>query len=325
MKTPQFWDKKNSLAALILGPLSRIWDYGVRKRIEKGEINLPLHTICVGNAVMGGAGKTPTALALYDLLQPVFKEIHFVTRGYGRKKCQVMKASPHHSYKEVGDEAILLSRKGTTWVGAQRNKSLSKCVEKDAKLVISDDGFFNPIFNKAFKVIVVDAQQGFGNGKIFPAGPLRASLDFSLKRADLVVLVSYHQNDPKERNFADYLSSLTTFVLAKAQIKIPEGQTDYVAFCGIGYPEKFRKSLENKGLTLKKFITFPDHYAYTDHDLTNLINLVKQENCRLITTEKDFCKIPSQYHDEIDQAILQLTFEKPKQLAQQMIDYFART
>lgn len=284
VKAPNFWFKPRSWQGALLKPLAHLYDWGGRQyRKGVNSCSLPVPIICVGNVVMGGGGKTPTVIKLTQILKNFGINVHIVSKGYGRKSKELLKVDPlAHSALDVGDEPLTLSSYAPTWVSKDRFKSCQTAIQNGAQLIIFDDGFQNPNIYKDLSILVVDSQQGLGNGEIFPAGPLRESWDKATSRADVILSL----NGPIS------LKTGKAFVWKGAfrpLEKEPLAKLPVVAFCGIGFPEKFRTSLLQKGYVLKDFIVFPDHYFYEPKDIERL--LYRAQGNPLITTEKDAVRL----------------------------------
>jgi tetraacyldisaccharide 4'-kinase len=251
---------------------------------------------------MGGAGKTPVASVLAKILLEKGFQPHILTRGYGgyfRSPMQVCREK--HSYVQVGDEALLLSRICPTWVGKDRVKTAKEAIKNGASCLIMDDGFQNASLYKNISFLVVDSLQGFGNQKVFPAGPLRENIDVGLNKADAVVLVGEHKNIT--------IHKAPLFKAKVRQVFTTLTPQPIIAFAGIGFPEKFYQSLKRYGFTLKKKISFPDHYPYTVTDMSKLIDHSRKLQVPLVTTEKDFIRIPDMFKKQVHTVPLELEFE----------------
>lgn len=252
--------------------------------------------ICIGNLVAGGAGKTPVALFLAQYLKKKGQTPHIISRGYGSKVKLPVQVNAHsHQYRDVGDEPLLLSHVAPTWVCAHRKISMEKALDKGASLLIMDDGFQNPSYEKDLSLLVVDGTQGFGNGQVMPAGPLRESIGRGVSRADAIILIG------------EDLHNITNVVgqfkkpLIKAELTPLEVKPrEVIAFAGLGYPQKFFKFLKKQGYKVQEEITFPDHHPYTNAELEALLLKAKRKNLPLITTEKDLLRIPKKYHAQIE-------------------------
>jgi len=192
MRAPFFWySDRRTISSLVLTPLSWLYRFGGWFRsfvtISK-KTDLPV--ICIGNFVAGGAGKTPTALALAALLQREHKSVGFLTRGYGGKLSGPVSVQlDKHSFKDVGDEALLLAKICPTIVAKDRPAGARNFENTNTDLILLDDGFQNPTLHKDLNLIVIDYQQGIGNGCVIPAGPLRAPLASQISQASGFIII----------------------------------------------------------------------------------------------------------------------------------------
>lgn len=316
-KAPQFWyNKKKITWHYVLMPISVI--YGVVSffiQIFKTKTILDVPVICVGNIVMGGAGKTPVVIELVELLKKMGYHPHILTRGYGGKvKEPTCVDLNYHTYQDVGDEAMLLAQHAPTWAYSNRLESAKKAINYGATILILDDGYQNHQIHKDFNILVVDSYQKFGNNFVFPLGPLREFKSQALKRCDLIINIAYEEKS----DVSDIFSKQTTDIpimqaTAQFTLKNPpkgnlQGKSSVVGFCGLGFPEKFKQTLiNNLKINLKDFIIFPDHHPYTTKDLDNLLN--KHPEAQLLTTIKDFVKIPKLYQTYIDVVSMKLLWD----------------
>lgn len=302
MKTPEFWYRDvvdaGPLSTLLI-PAGAVWSTVTRLRMARARpLALDIPVICIGNLTAGGSGKTPivaelAAIAREDGLRP-----HILMRGYGGKIKGPERVDPaKHSYKDVGDEALVLARSAPVWVSADRAAGAQAARDAGAQLIIMDDGFQNPSVKKDLSLIVVDGESGFGNGRIIPAGPLRESVDSGLKRADGVIIMG-----PDRHNLADEFRNRLPVIRAETE----PGCTcslwgrEVVAFAGIGRPQKFRASLEWLGANICGFFPFPDHHVFTDKDMDMLKAQATEFQAALVTTRKDFVRLPPEMQELVD-------------------------
>lgn len=302
---PKFWQKKN-MVSLALKPLSWIYEYvalWAASRTKSHKVSVPV--ICVGNLVMGGAGKTPTVLALVDILKKMNHTPHIVCRGYGAVIKDCIQVNPEkHNYLQVGDEALLLAEKAPTWAGKNRVLSATLAIRHGASIIIMDDGLQNNSLYKDLNLLVVDTLQGFGNGLVFPAGPLRESPSRRVKKIDLIIAIG-DKDLPK-----NIPEGLRAHMVAVDKVK-PKA---VIAFAGLGYPEKFNKTLQKYGFEIKHFIPFPDHHPYTVPEIERLLKMANRRKISLITTSKDFLRIPEIFKKKISVFRAHLKFEEPEKL-----------
>lgn len=301
MRPPSFWYSSPGLLSCLLHPLG--WLYGVGGKIRHA-LKPPQHfsvpVISVGNIICGGSGKTPVAIALAHLLKRKGVNSHFVTRGYGGKLRGPIRVIPlRHTAEEVGDEPLLLAQHAPTWVAKDRRKGVQKAIEEGAELVILDDGHQTAGLYKDISFVVVDLLQGFGNGHVLPAGPLRESLDEGLSRATAIIGVG-----------AGDWATLKPFFRAHM---IPRpfsfSSQKVVAFCGLGFPQKFYKSLKENGVNVVATKSFPDHYVYTEKDLGELHNLAKELQSTLVTTRKDWVRLSPSWQRQVQVLDIEIQFE----------------
>ena len=267
----------------------------------------PLPIICIGNIVIGGAGKTPVALKIGKILIAAGYKPHFISKGYAGiiKKNTLVKS--WHSPKSVGDEPLLLSEIAPTWIGLNRNKSIKLAHNKGGDCIIMDDGFQNPTIHKDYSVIVVNASQEFGNKRVIPAGPLRESIKRGMSRTNLVIVIG-----EKTENLQKLIPSHIPIITAKFNInnesKSFKGQK-ITAFAGIAYPEKFFNSLREQGAKIVKEVTYPDHHIFDENDLLSLAETANKTKSILVSTQKDFVRIPKNYRSLVNTLQGEIFFE----------------
>ena len=304
MKAPGFWrDGGIRLPAFCLAPLGLLYGLAtcVRWRITKpATVGIPV--ICIGNAVMGGAGKTPVALTLARHLIAAGWNPHFLSRGYGGTLAEgndgaIRVERGHHGAADVGDEPLLLAATAPTWVAPNRPAGARAAEAAGADILIMDDGYQNPSLAKDLNILVIDGGYGFGNGKIFPAGPLRELRGMALSRADAVVLFEPVGEGLRE-GFPDGLPVHTARLISKSPPTLAPGQP-VLAFCGIGRPEKFFDALADCGLKVVETRAFSDHHLYSDAELSMLSGRARSLDATLVTTDKDAVRIDGDRHPGI--------------------------
>ena len=284
MKTPWWFLTKNPVS-LLLVPFS--WLYYLIgcivfmfRKIRPVVSRRPV--VCIGNILAGGVGKTPVVRAIAN-----YFDAPVVMRGY-KKSAKT---------GNIGDEATMLARNGlAVHVGDRKSNIILLNKQADEKgPIIMDDGLQNPSIKKDVSIVVFDEGIGFGNGLLLPAGPLRVPKS-KLKNVDAIVVI---KNKNKKKKFV--LPDSVPVFYAKNQTVSPYDEDErLVAFAGIGYPKKFFNSLKN--VVAKQ--SFPDHYQYNSQDIERLVALAKKKNAKLITTEKDWVRLPIQIRDKIKYARL---------------------
>jgi tetraacyldisaccharide 4'-kinase len=259
-------------------------------------IRLPIPVLCVGNFVVGGAGKTPAAIALAKRLAGSGEDVFFVSRGYhsAAEHGRPLRVDPlGHGAADVGDEALLLAKVAPTIVCADRVAAGRLAIEQGASVLILDDGLQNPSLEKDMRLAIVDAATGIGNGLCLPAGPLRAPLSAQIDFVTAVLIVGAGTPGAEvaERARATGKPVLTAGLTPDATIATKlKGQRVY-AFAGIGWPEKFYTTLADLGAEIVGKESFPDHYVYRRADITRLQRAARGKNARLVTTEKDLVRL----------------------------------
>ena len=272
MKTPKWFLKRGFMAILLL-PLS--WFYLIASKTVFAFRKLHVYKsrrpiVCFGNILSGGVGKTPMVREVAK-----FFDAPVVMRGYKKSK----------ETGDVGDEAKMLSNDGIlVHVGNRKSNLVLLNKQKSNTPIIMDDGFQNSGINKDISILVFDEAIGFGNGFLLPAGPLREGKS-AIKRADAIILI-------KRKNVAQNFALPTDIPIftAKNSESCPyDKKTNVIAFAGIGYPKKF---FDNIPCNVVEKISFPDHYQYSDADVNSLIKKSKKKNAVLLTTEKDWVRLP---------------------------------
>lgn len=295
MRTPAFWHRPTvGLRAKLLAPLGRLYGAAtVRTMAERGlDVGVPVVTI--GNFVAGGAGKTPTAIAIARVLDGIGEMPAFLSRGYGGRAPFEAVAVAGQSAQAVGDEPLLLARVAPTFVGPLRARAAQLALETvQPSVLIGDDGLQSRVIEPALAIAVVDAQTGIGNALCVPAGPLRAPLMDQIAHIDALVLIGSGeagesvaaQVEARDKPcfYADLEPTPSARSLAGERV---------IAFAGLGRPEKFFHMLETLGARVIATRSFADHHVYRPRDIARLQARARAEGAMLVTTEKDFVRLP---------------------------------
>lgn len=297
-KTPRFWYDTgragSRIAASVLAPLSGLYNLGrrIRSASRAAPYDPGVPVLCIGNLVAGGSGKTPAALAICALVRRhgLFRNPVFLTRGYGGTLTGPVQVDPvAHSAAEVGDEALLLARRAPTILGKDRAAAARVALALGPDLLILDDGFQNESVLKTASLVVVDGETGFGNGRLLPAGPLREPVHCGFRRADGFLIVGTDRHAIGALMAAD--KPVFSGLLQVYAAGVPDRQRRYVGFAGLARPDKFRRTLEDLGITLSGWHAFADHHLYTLRDLNRLEKDARAHDAALITTAKDAVRI----------------------------------
>lgn len=308
---PKFWEERDSCIPYFLEPLS--WLYRGGSALHK-MVSRPYHAsvpvISFGNFVLGGAGKTPVTIALAQQLKAMGYMPHIISRGYGGSLSGPIRVDlTHHKYHQVGDEPLLLAKHAPTWVSRNRRAAVLLAIQAGANILLLDDAHQNHSIKKDLSFVVVNGSQGFGNGRVFPAGPLRQTIQDGLKETTAIIFIKQDQEPLPEP-----LPSLPCAVIDAKMVPMNPQPCAVLAFAGIGYPEKFRQTLIAAGYDVKAFVPFPDHYPYTEKDVRTLQMKARSEQAALMTTEKDFLRIPENIGTHILTLPIGLEFQPSKAL-----------
>ncbi|MDP3739778.1 MAG: tetraacyldisaccharide 4'-kinase [Hyphomonadaceae bacterium] len=313
MREPYFWrvtDKRSRAAApmskLLLTPASVIYSWAGKRRIDAAtpeDIGLPI--VCIGNLTLGGAGKTPVTAAVRLRLNAKGKRTASLSRGYRGAEEGPLRVDPtSHTAADVGDEPMMLAATGESWISKDRLEGAKAMKADGVEAIVMDDGHQNPALKKALSIVVIDAAEPFGNGHVFPKGPLREPVPRGLSRADAVVLMGEGATPPQLKDFANPVLRARLAPLAK----LVPGR--YVAFAGIGRPERFFDSLQKQeGVELAEAVPYPDHHVFQRSDIDYLMKLVTERGARLITTDKDHVRLPQAMKTTVLRASVEARFE----------------
>lgn len=293
MREPAFWRHGAGFGQL-LAPAALIYGAIADARMRRAGVRAGVPVLCVGNLTLGGAGKTPTALTLAKLLLARDVKPFFLTRGYGGQETGPIVVQAGHTAREVGDEALILARLAPTIVAQDRAAGAAAAVAAGAGVIVMDDGFQNAALEKDFSLIVVDGERGIGNGRVFPAGPLRASLTAQLTRADAVLVVGSMSSTTRQlvgRARAMGLPVLTGQLVPDPAAIAGLRGTKVLAYAGIGHPEKFFATLSVNGVTVSQTRGFADHHPITGKEAGELLAVAAADRLTLVTTEKDIARM----------------------------------
>lgn len=301
-KKPLFWDyKKPNLLSYFLLPLTlpiiiRNFFFTTLKKKKFPEIK----TICVGNIYLGGTGKTPLCIKIYEIL----KEKNFNI------------ATVKKFYKNQKDEQLLLQKKTTTIIADTRKEAVLESIKKKYAVLIFDDGLQDSQIDYDKKLVCFKSNNWIGNGRIIPAGPLREKIS-SLKRFDAIFLNGNKDNNKElKEKILRINSNIKIFQTSYkiSDINKYDLNSEYLIFSGIGEPKDFKNLLIENGFKIKKEIIFSDHFEYTSKEINKILDLAKNENLKILTTEKDYMKLSQSLNKEISFLDINLEIENQKEL-----------
>src|SRR5438105_7018690 len=294
MREPAFWYRPPSWKSHLLRPLGALYGAISAQRLQRQGFDAGIPVFCVGNYHLGGAGKTPTVLALARMVRDLGEAPVVLSRGYGgRRHGPVMVDPARHVAADVGDEPLMLSQTVPVTVARDRVGGVALARSQGATVILMDDGFQNPSIAKDASLIVIDSERGLGNGKVFPAGPLRAPLQPQLARTDALIIVG---NGSAAASVAAEIAAQGKPVLS-AHLKPDEAQVAQLrgkrvlAFAGIGDPTRFFNTLRASGIDVAGQRAFADHHGYSQAEIDSLIAEAKRETLTLVTTEKDLARL----------------------------------
>jgi len=294
MREPAFWYRPASWKSHLLRPLAALYGAVAAQRLERKGLSAGIPVLCVGNYHGGGAGKTPTVLALAKLLGELGETPVVLSRGYrGKLRGPVRVDGARHGAADVGDEPLMLSQSVPVVVSRDRADGVALAKSLAATVILMDDGFQNPAVAKDASLIVVDSMRGIGNAKVMPAGPLRAPLPAQVARTDALVVIG-------AGNAADGVAAMVAnqgkpvlsahFEPDESSLAALRGKR-VLAFAGIGDPARFFATLREAGVDVAGTRTFPDHHPLTPDETANLVAEAEGSGFTLVTTEKDLARL----------------------------------
>jgi tetraacyldisaccharide 4'-kinase len=306
MRAPAFWDADGALARALV-PASWLWSAGARLREATATpFRAPIPVICIGNFTVGGAGKTPVALAIGARLAAAGRRVAFLTRGHGGRLAGPVAVDPAmHDAEAVGDEPLLLAAVAPTLVARDRAAGARAAAAAGATALVMDDGLQNPGLAKDLALAVIDGETGFGNGRVVPAGPLRESVARGLARADAAIIVGDDR--------AGLAAALPARLPALRARLAPENGEAFrgarvAAFAGIARPEKFFATLRALGAELVEARGFADHHRYGAGEVEALLDAATRSGARLVTTAKDAARLPATLRARVEVLRVRATF-----------------
>lgn len=319
LNTPRWWYVRENapgrVRRTVLKPVSWLWAWATARRVAKGPGFDPgAPVISVGNLTVGGSGKTPVVREALRLLRAAGVEAHGLSRGYGGKLAGPARVDPKtHSASDVGDEPMMLAGDGPFWIARDRAEGAKAAVTEGAQAIVLDDGHQNPALKKTLSLVVVDGETRgdewpFGDGSVFPAGPMREPLKAGLARADAVVLLlpaDLAEADP------ELLAAFgaTPVLIARLEPAAPPPTGPQLGFAGIAKPWKVERALRAAGCELVDFASFPDHAAYDEGTLKTLAATAADRGAGLVTTEKDWVRLPPEWRARVSAWPVRARFE----------------
>lgn len=321
LNTPRWWytrDRNHApITRLALKPLSWVWAGVTARKIASTQGYAPgIPVISVGNLTVGGSGKTPIAREILRILREQGRTPSALSRGYGGKLEGPVVVDPAlHTAHEVGDEPLMLARDGMAVVSRDRVAGAKAAVAAGADCLVMDDGHQNPSLAKDISLIVVDGETRndewpFGDGSVFPSGPMREPLRAGLARADAVIILLPTDLDKVDPALVEVFGDLPVFTARLSAVCAPP-EGPQVGFAGIAKPWKVERSLIAAGCDLKDFVPLPDHAILTDEQFNFLKERAKIFEAGLVTTEKDWVRLSPSQRESIQAWPLNARFDDP--------------
>ena len=256
----------------------------------------------MGNIYLGGTGKTPLTIKIYEILKGLDFKVATVKKNYSNQK----------------DEQLLLKQKTSLIISKKRKDAIYQGINQNYNVLVFDDGLQDKYINYDLQFVCFDSEKWIGNGRLIPAGPLRESLE-SLKKYDGVFLNGSLGNFEKIENQIKTINlDIKIFKTFYKILNVQKYNLDlkYLIFSGIGDPSDFKNILLENKFKIARELVFPDHYNYSLKDLEEIQNIAKNESLKIITTEKDFMKIPEKFKKDIDYLTIDLVIRDEQKLTE---------
>jgi tetraacyldisaccharide 4'-kinase len=319
LNTPRWWYTRDArhgaMARFLLQPLSWVWAGVTARRIARAvPVDPGVPVISVGNLTVGGSGKTPVTREAIRLLHEAGIKAHGLSRGYGgslREPTRVDAAI--HTAADVGDEPLMLALGGPVWIARDRVAGARAAAAAGAEVLVLDDAHQNPTLTKTLSLVVVDgetrgAEWPFGDGSVFPSGPMREKLRHGLARTDVVVVLLPADAPGVDPELMEAFGDLPVHI-ARLMPAAPPPSGPLIGFAGIAKPWKVERALDAAGAELVDFAPFPDHAAFREGDLAFLADRAERHGARLVTTEKDWFRLPAEWRTRVLSWPVKATFE----------------
>jgi tetraacyldisaccharide 4'-kinase len=323
LRTPRRWYRRAPGGGLLdwsARPLSALWSMATARRMARATPFDPgIPVVCVGNLTLGGSGKTPVVREVARTLIASGVAAQVVMRGHGGRLRGPLRVDPsQHRAREVGDEALMLAREAPVWIARARAEGAKAAAASGAAIIVMDDGHQNPDVLKRLSLIVVDGEtrEGewpFGDFRVFPAGPLREPFAAGLARADAVVLVLPADAGDPDRALLDMFGE-KTLLRARLTPTAPPPGGRQLGFAGIGKPWRMERALRAAGCELAGFVSLADHQFLNEALLEGLADRAAALGAGLITSEKDWVRLPPAWRDRIAFWPVRARFEDPAAL-----------
>ena len=326
LSTPRWWYARDRrappLTRAVLWPASAAWTAVTARRIARTRPADPgVAVICVGNLTVGGTGKTPVVREILKRLRARGVEAQGLSRGHGGRLPGPERVDPaRHAAAEVGDEPLMLAGDAPVWIARDRMAGVKAAAADGATAIVMDDGHQNPAVKKTLSLVVVDGETRdgewpFGDGAVFPLGPMREPLAVGLARADAVVLLLPADLDKPDPELLALFADLP-ILIARLEPLAPPPSGPQLGFAGVGKPWKVERALVAAGCDLVDFVPLPDHTAFDTRTLRLLFQRAQRLDAGLVTTEKDWVRLPAAWRARVAAWPVRARFEDEAMLDQ---------
>jgi tetraacyldisaccharide 4'-kinase len=305
LNKPAFWDlKKMSLWSILLLPLTVLYCLALHIReVITSKKKFEIKVVCIGNIYIGGTGKTPLAIKIASLLQNKF-QLAIIKKDY----------------QDHQDEISLLKKNCKVITGKSRKKAIQQAIRERCDLVILDDGFQDIEIKKDFSILCFSSTQGIGNGFVLPSGPLREPLKKML--CANIVCINGDSNLELEKVIKSYNKNLEIFYSKYRILNLDNyNNKNYFAFSGVGNNINFVNLLKKNKINVEDYKFFPDHYSYSNLDISKLKKTALENHLTLLTTEKDFLRLGEEERKNIEYLSTELIIDNEKKLIEKITSY----
>ncbi len=307
-RAPAFW-RHDGLLPRLLSPLAAVTAGVTARRLKREGWDCPVPVICVGNATLGGAGKTTVTLDFSRRLVARGWGVQVLLRGYGGSARGLHRVEHDEPASIAGDEALLHAAIAPTWTCGDRKRGAQAMLAAGAEVVLMDDGLQNPGVRKRLSLLVVDGASGFGNGRVFPAGPLREPVAAAASRCQAAVLIGPDATGALAK-LPPGLPVHRARLVAGPEAATLAGRR-VLAFAGIAMPEKFFATVAELGAEQVARRAFPDHHPYTQAELDDLLAEADRLGAMPVTTTKDAVRLPPAVRERVHVLTVSLAWENP--------------
>lgn len=298
-KDPAFWWNEQKYLPWILAPISWLYGYFSRRKMERKYVPaVDVPVLCIGNFTLGGTGKTPVVIAFTNKAKQLGLKPGIVSRGYGGQIKTPHLVSKDDRARNVGDEPLLLARHAPVAIASNRLKAAELLKQQGCNFILMDDGFQSRRIFIDYALIVVDGLRGLGNNAVFPAGPLRAPLKTQLGYTDSVLVIGRSDNADHTIAVITHAAKPLEFAHLSPLVNGEVANRSFLAFAGIGNPQKFFRSITELKGKVEKQLTYADHHFYTDADLNEISATAFANKLYLATTAKDFVRLKTDGQDK---------------------------